>query len=421
MNTTVGPTGAPEAPRHRPRRRANENRVPGPGRPGGPGRPTPARAGEARRPAPRPGGRQAPSREKPAEKKSPPVSARSDGFLHPVGERRLPPPGPRLRPARRPLLLRRRGRPRDRHLPAAPRPADRAGHASASTSTSTSRPTSAAARPSSRTPTSTSSYSPKLRRARGQVQAAQWASSACSRPPRSPSSSAPSRPPSCRTATWASSSTASSPAGVVAYAAGVFDGAPDGGSVDTDLNDGKDLGGPGLPLALQEGQVRAQGPGLRDRRHHRQADGPAAGLPLRRAGQHRHHRSPGSPADGTRTRYSPQLSFYSGPFGLLAEYAQSDVARSRRPTAAATSLEAKAWQTTATLALTGDKAAYAGVRPRSRSIPRRASGAPSSWPRASTASSSAARASTPASSIPPSPCARPSPGRWASTGRSTAT
>ena len=31
----------------------------------------------------------------------------------------------------------------------------------------------------------------------------------------------------------------------------------------------------------------------------------------------------GFTADGTRTRYSPQLSFYNGRLGLLAEYAQS--------------------------------------------------------------------------------------------------
>ena len=67
--------------------------------------------------------------------------------------------------------------------------------------------------------------------------------------------------------------------------------------------------------------------------------------------------------DGTRKRYSPQLSFYSGPFGLLAEYAQSD-SKVKKADGTQVSLVGKAWQATATVTLTGDKASYTGVRPK---------------------------------------------------------
>src|SRR5262249_20234419 len=57
-----------------------------------------------------------------------------------------------------------------------------------------------------------------------------------------------------------------------------------------------------------------------------------------------------------------QLSFYSGSFGLLAEYAESD-SKVKKPDGTRHSLEGKAWQTTATIALTHDKASFTGVRP----------------------------------------------------------
>ena len=71
----------------------------------------------------------------------------------------------------------------------------------------------------------------------------------------------------------------------------------------------------------------------------------------------------GTTFDGTRKRYSPQLSFYSGRFGLLAEYAQSE-SRVKKADGTRATLANKAWQTTASLALTGDEASYSGVRPR---------------------------------------------------------
>src|SRR4030042_647327 len=50
--------------------------------------------------------------------------------------------------------------------------------------------------------------------------------------------------------------------GVLAYAAGLFDGAPNGGSVDSDLNDGKDVAGPVFPSPFKRGQSALKGLGF---------------------------------------------------------------------------------------------------------------------------------------------------------------
>jgi phosphate-selective porin OprO/OprP len=149
--------------------------------------------------------------------------------------------------------------------------------------------------------------------------------------------------------------------GVLAYAAGIFDGAPDGGSVDTDLNDGKDLAGRLFLSPFKRGSSALKDLGLGIAGTTGKQSGP---LPAYRSGGQISVITilTGITADGTRTRYSPQLSFYTGRFGLLAEYAQSD-SKVKKPDGGRYSLKASAWQTTATIALTGDKAAYAGVRP----------------------------------------------------------
>jgi phosphate-selective porin OprO/OprP len=71
----------------------------------------------------------------------------------------------------------------------------------------------------------------------------------------------------------------------------------------------------------------------------------------------------GVTADGTRQRYSPQLALYSGRVGLLAEYAHSS-SWVKKPDSTRLQLEGSAWQVTGSVALTGDAASYAGVRPK---------------------------------------------------------
>jgi phosphate-selective porin OprO/OprP len=150
--------------------------------------------------------------------------------------------------------------------------------------------------------------------------------------------------------------------GVVAYAAGLLDGAPDGGSVDFDLNDGKDVAGRLFfsPFKRGKSALKDLGFGI-------------AGTTGKQSGALPAYRSVGQvslltivsglTADGTRNRLSPQLSFYSGQFGLMAEYAWSESWVKKASTGTRARFSGEAWQATATFALTGEKASYSGLRP----------------------------------------------------------
>ena len=149
--------------------------------------------------------------------------------------------------------------------------------------------------------------------------------------------------------------------GVVSYAGALADGAPDGGSVDVDLNDGKDLAGRIVLSPFKKGSSAFKELGLG-----------IAGTTGKQSGPLPAYRSSGQvsvisiltgvTADGTRTRWTPQLSLYTGRLGLLGEYARS---RSgvKKADDAHVDFEASAWQATATFLLTGDKASFNGVRP----------------------------------------------------------
>jgi phosphate-selective porin OprO/OprP len=207
--------------------------------------------------------------------------------------------------------------------------------------------------------------------------------------------------------------------GVVSYAGALADGAPDGGSVDVDLNDGKDLEGRVFLSPFKKGSSAFKDLGFG-----------IAGTTGKQSGPLPAYRSSGQVsvisiltgvvADGTRTRWTPQLSLYTGRLGLLGEYARSSWGV-KTPAATHVDFEASAWQATATVLLTGDKASFGGVRPLRPSIRRRASGALSSSPRGSTSSSSRARPSTPGSSIRRSRRASSPPGPSGSPGRSRGT
>jgi phosphate-selective porin OprO/OprP len=158
--------------------------------------------------------------------------------------------------------------------------------------------------------------------------------------------------------------------GIVAYAAGVFDGAPDGGSLDVDLSDSKDLAGRVFLSPFRKAKSALQGLGFG-----------IAGTTGRQSGPLPAYRSSGLAsvisilagvtADGTRQRYSPQLSFYSGPFGLLAEYARSE-SWVKKADAARVELGGSAWEVTASVSLTSDTASYAGTRPKKPFDPAKA-------------------------------------------------
>src|SRR5262249_38728665 len=133
--------------------------------------------------------------------------------------------------------------------------------------------------------------------------------------------------------------------GIVAYGAGVFNGAPDGGNIDADLNDGKDVDGRIFVSPFKRGSsaVKELGFGISGTR------GDQAGpLPAYRTNGQISIITivNGITYDGVRKRYSPQLSFYSGRFGFLAEYGDSE-ARVKKADGSHATFEAKAWQTTA--------------------------------------------------------------------------
>ncbi len=66
-------------------------------------------------------------------------------------------------------------------------------------------------------------------------------------------------------------------------------------------------------------------------------------------------------AFGQRERYSPQLSYYLGPFGFLGEYVSS--AQTVRRDANSQRLENDAWQIAGSYVLTGETGSYKGVAP----------------------------------------------------------
>jgi phosphate-selective porin OprO/OprP len=129
--------------------------------------------------------------------------------------------------------------------------------------------------------------------------------------------------------------------GVVSYAAALADGAPDGGSVDLDLNDGKDLAGRIFLSPFKKGSSAFKELGFGIAGTTGKQSGP---LPAYRSSGQVSIISilPGVTADGTRTRSCSGVK--------KADDAHVD-------------FEASAWQATATFLLTGDKASFNGVRP----------------------------------------------------------
>ena len=161
--------------------------------------------------------------------------------------------------------------------------------------------------------------------------------------------------------------------GRVSYALAFSNGAPDNGSVDGDVNHAKDFAGrlfiqPLAPAGLKSrfGQL---GVGLAASTGN-QAGGPAApGLPVFRTGGQNaffNYLASASDASATviarrrRTRLNPEISYYVGPFGFLAEYilSRQQVARAD----ASASLRHTSWHASASAAL-GGTATFEGVSP----------------------------------------------------------
>jgi phosphate-selective porin OprO/OprP len=166
--------------------------------------------------------------------------------------------------------------------------------------------------------------------------------------------------------------------GILSYAAGLYNGVPDGGSADLDTSNGKEgaarifvlpfkhtaigpLQGLGVGLAGTYGQNvgTPKSPGLSTYKtaglydfftwlnDGTQATAPtAAGTTI---------------GDGRRYRVAPQAYWYAGRFGTFAEYVRStqDVERG----AFSATLTSEAWGVTVSCLLTRDTASYKGVTP----------------------------------------------------------
>jgi phosphate-selective porin OprO/OprP len=161
--------------------------------------------------------------------------------------------------------------------------------------------------------------------------------------------------------------------GVFAYQAGVFNGVPDGGSVDTDTNDSKDLVG---RVFLTPWKTKYTSPlrglGVGFAATTGQANGALRGYSSVSQVSVFSYLATVTAA-GDRKRISPQLSCYYGPVGLLAEYVRAvhDVQKieAGKPTLTG-ELTNSGWSVTGSWLLTGEDASYAtAVRPKNYFVP----------------------------------------------------
>ncbi len=160
--------------------------------------------------------------------------------------------------------------------------------------------------------------------------------------------------------------------GFLTYAAMTSNGTPDGGSADSDTNDGKELSARVFLHPLRRaGSSRFADLGFGLSATHGTNEGTpiATGLGTYRSPGDLtffSYRSDGTTAatvvaDGERTRWSPQAYVYLGRLGILTEYVASS--QDVRLDARAATLTHTAWQGSFTILLTDDMASYRGVNP----------------------------------------------------------
>jgi phosphate-selective porin OprO/OprP len=151
-------------------------------------------------------------------------------------------------------------------------------------------------------------------------------------------------------------------AGIVTYAAAVTNGNPEGGTADVDANEGKELSARVVvrPWARNTAAGTTNlGIGIGATTG---TQGPT--LPTYRSSalQTFFSYAPGVTGDGRRTRVSPQVFLYRGPFGGFAEYIRSSGAV-LRGAVRSTTLDNSAWNISASWVLTGEAASDRLIRP----------------------------------------------------------
>jgi len=148
------------------------------------------------------------------------------------------------------------------------------------------------------------------------------------------------------------------------YAVAVLNGAPGGASIDADSNAGKDLVGRifATPFA-QTGPAALRGLGFGLGASSGRQNGPTLSVFKTTGGQATFFSYvPNTIAAGRRLTYSPQLYYYYGPFGLMAEYAESSQPLSFN--SVTRDIGTHAWQVAGSWVLTGEKKSYRSVVPR---------------------------------------------------------
>lgn len=148
--------------------------------------------------------------------------------------------------------------------------------------------------------------------------------------------------------------------GVVSYAVALANGTSDGASTDVDINSDKEIAARLIvsPFKTTNNEVlRGLSAGAAVTYGHKEG---ASQPTLRSPGQASIFTyNAAAFSDGPHTRFSPQLSWYYGPFGLLTEYVSSNQELIRG--AVQDKFENSAWQTTVSYVLTGEDATYRGV------------------------------------------------------------
>jgi phosphate-selective porin OprO/OprP len=163
--------------------------------------------------------------------------------------------------------------------------------------------------------------------------------------------------------------------GGLSYAVAVLNGAPDGTNIDGDSNDGKDVAGRlFLTPFTKSGPAALKGLGFGVGVTSGRQNG--ATLPtLKSTGGQTSFFAYGSGsganavtpiAAGNRLRYSPQLYYYNGPFGLIAEYVESGQQVSATVSGAKVSRDITnhSWQVAGSWVLTGERKSFKGVAPK---------------------------------------------------------
>jgi len=151
--------------------------------------------------------------------------------------------------------------------------------------------------------------------------------------------------------------------GTLSYQLGGYNGAPDGGSVDTDPGNDKDFVG---RLFVQPFRNQAKSPlkelGVGVAATIGQRDETFTSVSDRTTGRSTFfHYSSGVSGNGTLRRIAPQLSYFHGPWGLMGEYMTNRQALVRGETRGETTNQGGFLQ--ATYVLTGEKATYRGLIP----------------------------------------------------------